>query len=197
LSHFIDAKLIEKAIEGDACAFNEVYLLLRNPVFGFVNRMLGKSAAAEDITQETFVFFIEHPEKYLIERGSLLAFLCGVARHKIMHHLRKHQSRLEISVDGMDDFIEPVDECAPDPLKILLDNEIALKIEECIAMLPPLQREVLILREIQELSYEEIAKIIEANTGTVKIRLYRARRNLACSLAPYISYERKNCHAVY
>ena len=197
MSHFIDPKLIERAIGGDACAFNEVYLLLRNPVFGFVNRMLGMSSAAEDITQETFVFFIEHPEKYLAEKGSLLAFLCGVARYKIMHYLRKHRNRLEISVDAMDDFIEPVDEFAQDPLKILLDNEIDLKIEECIALLPPLQREVLILREIQELSYEEIAKIIEANTGTVKVRLYRARRALASSLAPYISYERKNCHAVF
>jgi RNA polymerase sigma-70 factor (ECF subfamily) len=196
LSRNIDANLIENAIRGDAAAFNEVYMHLRNPVYGFANRMLGVNSAAEDITQETFIFFIEHPEKYLQERGSLLAFLCGVARHRIMHYLRKNHNRMEICMDAIDDYVEPIDEARRDPLKVLLDNEIALKIEESIAMLPPLQREVLILREIQELSYEEIAKIIEANTSTVKIRLYRARRTLACRLAPYISYERKNYHAV-
>ncbi len=105
----IETKLIEKASEGDAAAFGKIYFLLRDPIYGFAFRMLGESSAAEDITQETFVFFIENPQKYQSARGSLLSFLCGFARNRIMHHLRKSGNRLEISREETDDYVEPKD----------------------------------------------------------------------------------------
>ncbi|HEX8251167.1 MAG TPA: RNA polymerase sigma factor, partial [Pyrinomonadaceae bacterium] len=174
----IETNLIERAIEGNASAFNEIYLALRDSIYGFSYRMLGESSLAEDITQEAFIFFIEHPEKYQRERGSLLSFLCGYARNRIMHLLRKQGSRSEISQDDADDYIEPQNESGNDPLKILLNGELSAKIEESIAKLPALQREVIVLRAMQELTYEEIANIVEVDITVVKMRLYRARRNL-------------------
>ena len=190
----IEEKLIEKAFNGDAAAFGKIYFLLRDPIYGFAFRMLGESSAAEDITQETFIFLIENSKKYQKERGSLLSFLCGVARNHIMHHLRKSGNSVEVSQEETDDYIESRDETGRDPLKILLEHELEIKVAEGIAKLPPLQREVIILREIQELSYEDIAKITGDDLNAVKVRLYRARRNLARRIAPYLKTREENCY---
>lgn len=194
MSREIDAKLIEKAAEGDPVAFGEIYFLLRNPIYGFVYRMLNETGAAEDITQEVFIFFIEHPKKYEPLRGSLHSFLCGVARNRIMHHLRKSGNRPEINRDETEDYREPKDEIGGDPLGNLLNQELAEKVEESIGKLPPLQREVVILREIEELSYEEIAGITQTELGTVKVRLHRARRALAERLSPYLMKKKEKCY---
>ncbi len=190
----IDAKLIVKASEGDAVAFGKIYFLLRDPIYGFAFRMLGESSAAEDTTQETFIFFIENPKKYQAAHGSLLSFLCGFARNRILHHLRKSGNRLEISQEETDDYIEPKDELGCDPLEILLEHELEQKINDALAELPLLQREVIILREMQELTYEEIAKITGDEVNAVKVRLYRARRNLARRIAPYLKTKKENCY---
>lgn len=191
-----EGKLVKKVIEGDVSAFNEVYLQLRDSIYNFAYRMLGAGAEAEDITQETFIFLIEHPEKYLPERGSLRAFLCGVARNQIMHHLRKRAHKSEISIDAGDDFIERKNPPTQDPLIMLLEEEFITEVEKSLAVLPPLQREVIILRELQELSYEEIAEISGENINTVKVRLHRARGNMARLLAHYVKAERESCHAL-
>lgn len=190
----IDEKLIVKASEGDGAAFGKIYFLLRDPIYGFAFRMLGESSAAEDITQETFIFFIENPKKYQPERGSLLSFLCGFARNRIMHQLRKSGNRLEINAEDTDDYFEPRDEVGCDPLKVLLEHELEQKVGEALAELPLLQREVIILREMQELTYEEIAKITGDEVNAVKVRLYRARRNLARRIAPYLKIKKENCY---
>ena len=189
----IDKNLIEKAIKGDAKAFSEIYCALRGAIYGFSARMLADFTTAEDVTQEVFVFFIQNPQKYDIERGELLSFLCGVARNRILHRLRKEQSQIEILQEDLGGFDEPIDLTICNPLKNLLDAEFFEKVEAGIAKLPLLQREVLILREIEELSYEEISQITETQVSAVKSRLYRARRNLAKELTPYWSpNEEKN-----
>ena len=66
-----------------------------------------------------------------------------------------------------------------------------MKVEECVAKLSPFQREVLLLREMKDLSYEEIARITETEIGVVKSRLYRARRALVNELAPYLKNEKE------
>jgi RNA polymerase sigma-70 factor (ECF subfamily) len=191
LNRHIETELIEKAAEGDAAAFGKIYFLLRDPIYGFAFRMLGENSVAEDITQETFVFFIENSKKYQAERGSLLAFLCGVARNRIMHHLRKNKDRLDFSCEETGVFIELPDEIRRNPLEVLLEHELEAKVNEGINELPPLQREAIILREIQEFSYEEIAGITGDDINAVKVRLHRARRNLARRIAPYLKTEKK------
>ena len=83
------------------------------------------------------------------------------------------------------------------PLKDLLDKEFSAKVVECVAKLSPFQREVLILRETEELSYEEIAEITETDIGVVKSRLYRARRALGAELAPYLKNEEECLYEVH
>ncbi len=194
LNQDIEAELIERAFEGDAAAFGKIYFLFRDPIYGFAFRMLGEKSAAEDITQETFIFLIENSKKYQKERGSLLSFLCGVARNRILHHLRKNGNSLEVSREEIVDYAEPKNEPGRDPLEILLERELEIKVAEGITELPPLQREVIILREMHELSYDDIAKITGDDINAVKVRLYRARRNLARRIAPYLKTEKEICY---
>ncbi len=184
-------------LEGDAAAFNELYLDLRDSIYSFVYRMVDGYSAAEDILQETFIFFIEYPEKYRPERGSLFSFLCGVARNKTMHHLRKCGNLLETGTDAFADCLVTEDNTMQSPLKVLLEREFETKVEESLKSLSPLLREVLILRELHEFSYQEIAAISEENINTVKVRLHRARRIMAGLLAPYVKGKGNSCHAMY
>ena len=190
MNRIIEISLIKKAIRGDANAFAEVYQRLRDSIYGFAFRMLADEAAAEDITQETFMFLIENPTKFDPERGALHPFLCGVARNLVLHHLRKRERQRE-DFSEFDEFIETQDETSLNPLEILLESELSDFVNECVASLPQTQREVIILREMQEFTYEEIAAITDADLNLVKVRLHRARKNLAEKLAPYLKKKEK------
>ena len=189
--------LIEKAVEGDAEAFGEIYFLLRDAIYGFALRMTNETAIAEDITQEVFMFFIKFPEKFDSSRGTLFSFLCGVARNKIYNHLKKSGTRLETNNFETKEFENLTNGNGKSPLTNLLDKEFSVKVAESIGKLSPFQREVLILREMEEFSYEEIAGITESEIGVVKSRLYRARRALANKLAPYLKNDEEKCYEVY
>src|SRR5688572_12886267 len=192
-----EANLLRMMARGDEAAFNEVYQRHRDPVYRFAYRMTYDRSAAEDITHETFVFLIENPGRYDFKRSSLRTFLCGIARGRVMNLLRRKYKN-DLQLDDFADSWMPSVEVGRDPLAELLSHELAEHVDECIALLPPIQREVLILREYQDLSYEEIARITETEPATVKTRLYRARQSMSRALAGYITpVERKEYHEVY
>jgi len=191
-----EANLVEKVAQGDEIAFDEIYHLYRNRVYGFIYRMTVNQAVAEDITHEVFVVLIENPKRYFTERGSLLTFLCAVARNRVMNHLRRKHNA-DVGFDDFENFDVLEDETKSNPLTDLLNQELAERIDVCIAALPPLQREVIILREFQELSYEEIANVTEAELGAVKARLYRARQTLAKQLAAYATSPKDKCYELH
>ena len=181
----IEKHLITQALNGDSTAFGELYFAFRGSIYGFAYRMLRETSMAEDVTQEVFMFLLENPKRFDPERGELLSFLCGIARNKIIQHLRKHSTKFEIFDDDLNKF-DDLENAEFNPLEVLLNEELNEKLEAKIAELPPLQREVLILREIEELPYLEIARITETDLNQVKVRLHRARKTLAKELKPYL-----------
>ena len=185
--------LMERAARGDASAFNEVYRRYGARVYNFAYRMLSVESVAEDVTQEVFLVLIEHPEQYRSERGSVLTFLCGVARHHIFRIFRRRGYELESEFDDDANQFGRPDESEQDPLTTLLSQELAAEVAAAIEELSPLQREAIVLREFQELSYEEIARVTCAEVSVIKVRLHRARQSLARRLAPYLSSEREEC----
>lgn len=190
-----DEDLIEvrRVADGDAEAFSRLYDRYRNRVFGYAYRMLGSQSIAEDVTHEAFLALIENPERFRPELGSMKTFLCAVAHNCILNHFRKRGTAIEDFFE--DDELQSVkDESEPDPLSALLDRELGAKIKESIALLPALQREVIVLREFQDLSYEEISIVVGAETGVVKARLYRARQTLGKRLAPYLVSNGEVCY---
>jgi RNA polymerase sigma-70 factor (ECF subfamily) len=145
----------------------------KDAVYRFAWRMMSSPEAAEDIAQDVFVSLLRQPGRFDPNRGQLRSFLLGIARNLIMKRWRdEHQ------------WEELVDEqFAAEPIDIGR-SETAEMVGEAVRSLPPLQREVLILSEYEELSLEEIARAVESEIGTVKSRLHRARENLRRILAP-------------
>jgi len=186
-SSLADHELLAAAARGDQAAFSQLYQRYRNRVYGFAYRMLGTQEAAEDVTHEAFLLLIRQPEVYQAERGSLITFLCAVARNHIFQHLRRQERYAPELAETSYEYEETGAGRSFDPLSDLLERELAVQVETALARLPVAQREAIVLREYQELSYEEIATIIGADTNVVKARLYRARQALAKRLAPYLS----------
>jgi RNA polymerase sigma-70 factor (ECF subfamily) len=145
----------------------------KDALYRFGWRMTGSPDAAEDIAQEAFLTLWREPALYDPHRGELRAFLFGVARNLALKFWRK-ENRWAPLEEG-DDFAQPLD---------LARGETADYVAAAVQALPPLQREALILAEYEELPLEEIARAVEAEIGTVKSRLHRARENLRRMLAP-------------
>ncbi len=177
--------LLARMKQGDEEAFVELYRRHKDAVYRLAMLYSGSTAHAADVTQETFVHFITRPNQYDPLRGTLAAWLCGVARNLA----RK-------AVSGREDATDPerlADDVAPyeshidreTPLDRLLRGEIAEQVRSAVAALKPHYRDILILCELSELSYAEAAQVAGIDIGTVRSRLSRARAQLAQRLAPY------------
>lgn len=184
-NHNEDLTDAERIGKGGVQAFTKIYNLYWQQVYGFAYRMSGERQTAEDVTHEAFLVLIKHPERFRRERGSMLTFLCAVARNCMFHHFRRRGFEIEDAFDEQSPSVVKL-ECEDNPLMYLLERELAEKVNESIALLPILQREVLVLREFQELSYEEISAVVGEQVNVVKARLYRARQTLVKRLKPYV-----------
>jgi RNA polymerase sigma-70 factor, ECF subfamily len=164
-----DARLLKEAVHGNEPAFLELYRRHHPAVFRFAVHMCGSTSAAEDITQEVFVFLIETPGSFDPKRGSLAAFLLGIARNLSLRHLRKESGISELPEASMS---------LQSPLSDLLHGERLERMRKAILSLPAAYREVILLCELSELSYEEAASVLGCAVGTVRSRLHRARNLL-------------------
>lgn len=145
----------------------------KDAVHRFAWRMCGSAAAAEDITQDVFVAFLRHPERFDPARGTLRTFLLAIARNLALKHWRK-EHRFE-PLDDDAGVVAPLD---------LERGDVGDIVGRAVRALPPLQREAVILAEYEDLTLAEIARAVEADVGTVKSRLHRARENLRRTLLP-------------
>lgn len=160
-------------------------------LYGFAYRMVNSQSVAEDVTHEAFLVLIERPTQYEPSRGSMLTFLCAVARNHIMRHFR-HANLIESTLDEDVFYHAQHENCFPgDPLVSLLDEELREEVDRAIEALPVLLREAIVLREFQELSYEEISEVADVTVDVVKVRLHRARQALGRALGSYIQHERR------
>jgi RNA polymerase sigma-70 factor (ECF subfamily) len=167
--------------------FRDAFHRHKDIVYRFAYRMTGSSSAAEDIVQDCFVTFWRKPEAYDPDRGALRAFLLGVARNLVLKRWRSerpHEALNETLLETMED--ESV-------LGLPFDIEAqdrADAVKRAILLLPPLQREAVILAEYEEMSLQEIANATAAEIAAVKSRLHRARQNLRRMLEPLFAIER-------
>ncbi len=145
----------------------------KDAVYRFAWRMSASPAAAEDITQDVFVALMRHPDRFDPARGTLRAFLLGIARNLTLKQWRAEHR------------FEPLDEDAfvAEPLD-LERGDIGEIVGRAVRALVPLQREVVILVEYEGLTLAEVARAVDADVGTIKSRLHRARENLRRMLAP-------------
>ncbi len=180
-----DEQLLNRASRGDEAAFLLLYERHRDAVFRFAYRMLGATAQAEDVTQDCFLSLIRRPEGFDPARASLRTYLLAAARNLSLKALRRQGQEV-----ALEDFAEEMRRgVVEEPLRKLLDEELAFEVSRAVASLPPLQREALLLFEYEELSLKEIAAVVETDVGTIKARLHRARQRLRRELEPYMRGE--------
>ena len=145
----------------------------KDAVYRFAWRMSGSASAAEDITQDAFMGLLRHPDRFNPARGSLRAFLLGIARNLVLKRWRSEHRH------------EPLDDDAMAAAPVDLDRgPIGDIVGRAVHALVPFQREAVILVEYEGLTLAEVALAVDADVGTVKSRLHRARENLRRSLAP-------------
>jgi RNA polymerase sigma-70 factor (ECF subfamily) len=175
--------LLRRAGKGDQAAFLELYDRHRQPIFRFAYRLLGEVDIAEDVTHDCFLSLIRKPENFRPERASLRTYLFAAARNLALKHFRS--TGRETRLDEMTE--EPEFSPRHQPLRKLLDEELAAEVRRAVFSLAPLQREALVLFEYEGLSLNEIAEITGADVGAVKGRLFRARERLKSILRPYVT----------
>ena len=169
-----DEDLLRAFGDGDDRAYALLYDRHRRPLFLFAARMLGDGEAARDLVQDVFLALLERRGQ-MREVRSVRAWLFTVARNRCLTWLRqgRNRSRLDEAAAG-----EAAAAAAP------AGDEDAALVRRALAELPDEQREVLILREYQDLSYREIAAIAQTTESAVKSRLFRARQALGERLRP-------------
>lgn len=178
-----DELLLQRAGDGDQAAFLELYERHRLPVFRFAYRLLGSVEAAEDVTHDCFLSLIRKPRNFQPERASLRTYLFAAARNLALKFFRG--ANREGSLDELTE--EPRYSSKHEPLRMVLDEELANQVRNAVMSLPPLQREALVLFEYEDLSLNEIADVTESDVGAVKARLHRARQGLRSMLRPYLN----------
>ena len=184
-----DTELLRQMRAGAAAAFEALYLRHQGPLFRFAVLRCGSAANAADVVQEVFMGLLTGSVKFDPMRGLLQNFLFGVARNLVMKHEQLRQ-RDAVLLDAGDDGDGDGDDgdCSDEaagPLACMLGNEQAEAVRRALALLPPHYRDVVILYEMHDLSYLDIAAICQLDIGTVRSRLSRGRAALVKRLGAH------------
>jgi len=173
-----EADLIAATQQGDLSAFNELVRRYQTLAFNVAARILGDREVAADVVQDSFLSAWEHIRGF---RGtSFRAWLLRIVTNRCYDRLRRQKVRQAASIEDMlaDDEGAELPEPSEGPEGTVLRQELRAMIQRGILTLPPEQRAVLVLCDVQGLSYEETAQATSASIGTVKSRLSRARDKL-------------------
>src|SRR5262245_12893177 len=183
-SDLSDCDLLRSMLAGDEEALALLYRRRQAAVYRFALQMSGSKPIAEDVTQEVFLFLMREGHVFDPARGSLSAFLLGVARNHVLRRMRVDQVLTPIGDDGDEEAIFAVVETDLRPLEDLARAETVELVRKAVLSLPAKYREVVVLCELQDMSYEEAAEILGCAIGTVRSRLHRARALLLVKLRP-------------
>jgi RNA polymerase sigma-70 factor (ECF subfamily) len=169
---------------GDRQALDLIYRAEAAEVYRFAVAMSGNPAWAADAVQDAFVQLAEKPRGYDSNQGPLRAYLCGIARYKLLARWR--QSSPFATLEEEDEAAHDVPATHSPEVEVSRSQHTAALWRE-IARLPWVFREAVVLVDIQERTYTEAAQIAGVEVNTLRTRLHRARKRLAEALAPTLS----------
>jgi RNA polymerase sigma-70 factor, ECF subfamily len=167
-----DEQLILELQQGSDAAFTELFLRYRERVYAFFRRRMNDAAQAEELAQDTFLAVLRAAQRYE-PRATFRAYLFGIAFNILGAHRRKSGLNTTQSDSAPEEVSDPSG----------TSPENVIWVRQAVERLDAAEREVLLLREFEELSYEEIAKMLHAPVNTVRSRLFRARMALREILA--------------
>lgn len=174
-----DLDLAERHCNGDPEAFEEVYRRYCGMVYNLAYRMSGSGATAEDLSQEIFLRVFRHLERFK-GHSSLKTWVYRVALNLCRSRLGRSRLQTrplrEESADG-EEGVEVIDP-SRDPEELAMAHNLGRHVSRALTGVKPVFREAVVLRDLEGLSYEEIAEILEVRIGTVRSRIARGRERL-------------------
>ena len=178
MQHLRDEELMCAYQKGDMLAMNEILRRYKNPLFRFAQRLCRNKEEAEDIAQEVFLRVHQFRQRYT-PSGKFSTWIFSIAHNLFLENFRKRKwlvlwPRKADQPDELVEFASPTLSAAEDCER----HDLAEKVKRCIQGLPFLQKEALILREYERMSYEEIAVVLNKSLGTIKTLIHRALENL-------------------
>lgn len=180
-------ELISRIASGDKFAFEELVLLHQQKIYSLCLRMSGNEDDAYDLAQDTFIKAYKSISSFKME-SSISTWLYRIASNTCIDFLRRKKKRFKIviEIDDESEAFSEIPDTSLSPQKLLEKKELREAIAEALLKLSPQHRQIVILRDINELTYTEIAEILELGEGTVKSRLSRAREQLRRALGNII-----------
>jgi len=179
-----DGELLQSMLAGDEEALAALYRRRQGSVYRFALQMSGSPALAEDVTQEVFMALMRDGTSYDSARGPLNWFLLGIARNLVRQRLGRERFYASMIDDQEDQSSVGGLQTVSDPLDELSRTETIEVVRKAVFSLPLRYREVVVLCELQELSYAETAEVLGCAIGTVRSRLHRARALLIEKMRP-------------
>ena len=177
-----DDALLRHAAKGNEDAFTTLYRRHQAALYRFALRMTGNAWGAEEIVQDVFMTLIREPKKYDATRGPLAAYLFGIARNRVMKHLERLPREVSLSDrdDGSNGGAPVVNPFTP--MHWAEQRERTEQVRAAVLDLPAEFREAVVLCELEELSYDEAARLVGCPIGTIRSRLHRGRALLLAKL---------------
>jgi RNA polymerase sigma-70 factor (ECF subfamily) len=178
LTNSSDAELLRLMLAGDSMAFASLYDRHQACIYRFALRMTDSDAMAGDVTHDVFLALVRDGNQFDPERGTLGAYLYGIARNRILKLLKRERGFVSLN-DGEDETTLDQSLIAQsNPLLELTRSETIETVRQAVLALPAHYREVVLLCNMHEMNYEQAAGVIGCAVGTVRSRLHRARHML-------------------
>src|SRR5438093_592165 len=181
-------RLMRLVSRGDTSAFEELIERHQALVAGTVARMLSSNSDVEDIAQQVFIRVWKSARRY-VPRAKFTTWLLKITRNLVFNELRRTKRHAHVPLQSEPGAEDPPlkDETNLAPDASLLESELQRTIEEAILQLPETQRMALVLRRYEQLSYEQIAEVLDLTVPAVKSVLFRARSELRSRLSKYLA----------
>jgi RNA polymerase sigma-70 factor (ECF subfamily) len=176
----LDQSLVDRCLSGDEAAWEDLVRTHTRRVYGLCYRFTGKDAEAQDLTQEVFLRVYRTLKTFRSAEGSFTTWLARLTRNLLIDHYRRtRQERMTDSIEEQLPVLEESVTAAARPEGMVAGREAGEILQTALQKLSPELREAVILRDLQDMEYREIADILRIPEGTVKSRLNRGRAELA------------------
>jgi RNA polymerase sigma-70 factor, ECF subfamily len=181
-----DEALLSATAGGSREAFAELFRRRHRDVYRFALHLAGDPALADDVTQDTFILVMRDAARFVAGRATVTAWVCGIARNCCRQRLDRERRFEPLSEDDAGDTRQ----ANSDPIGSLTRAEDIERLREAVLRLPLHYREVVVLCDLQEMSYTDAALAVGCSVGTIRSRLHRGRELLAVKLAGRAQTER-------
>ena len=175
-----DAQLVQQCLQGDGSAWEELVRRHTRRIFNICYRFTGNGTDAEDLSQDVFLRVYKTLGSYRSAHGGFATWMTSVTRNLLIDHYRRtKRDRVTDSLEDAMPVVENKEAFGRRPDQLALLGELSSQVQTALTKLSPELREAVILRDLQQLEYNEIREVLDVPEGTVKSRINRGRIELA------------------